>query len=253
LTLAGFDGLLWLIATVVPFMVVQRWVHREIQKVFLLITHSPNATVVIFSLILLPGVFLHELSHFIVAKILRVPTGRFTLIPRMENGSTLVMGSVEVAKVDFFRDTLIGSAPLISGGTVLALLGVYKLGLSQLPSLFSSGQTDLFLTVLADLPSLPDFWLWFYIAFAVSATMMPSPSDRGGFAACAGVVVFLLLVAILMGVGPWMLAHVAPQVNQAFRALGGMFAIAFVVNLLVGLPVFALARGISKLTGYQVR
>lgn len=233
-------------------MLVQRWVHREIQKVFLLITHSPQATIVIFSLILLPGVFLHELSHFLMAKILRVPTGRFTLIPRMENGSTLVMGSVEVAKVDFIRDTLIGAAPLISGGIVLALLGVYKLGLSQLPSLISAGQASLFFSVLSDLPSLPDFWLWFYIAFAVSATMMPSPSDRGGFAACAGVVMFLVLLAVLIGVGPWMLAHVGPQVNEAFRALAGLFAIGFVVNLLVGLPMFVIAKGISKLTGYKV-
>jgi len=247
-----FDGIIWLVATSVPFILVQRWVQRQIQTVFLLITHSPTATIVIFSLLFLPGVFLHELSHYLMAKVLRVPTGRFTIIPRVVGDGTLVMGSVEVAQVDFIRNTLIGAAPLLTGGALVAWLGIDKLGFSQIPSMVAAGQLDMLWATSMSLPKQPDFWLWFYLAFAVSSTMMPSPSDRGGFAACAGALIGVILLAILVGLGPWMLANGAPALNDGLLGIAGLFGVSLVVNIIVGLPFGLLARLISKATGYRV-
>ena len=76
----------------------------------------------IFSFIFLPGVFLHELSHFIMAKLLGVRTGRFSLLPQSLPDGRLQLGYVETTRSDIVRDSLIGAAPLI----VMALwIGLY--------------------------------------------------------------------------------------------------------------------------------
>jgi hypothetical protein len=41
----------------------------------LILTRDSRVTMAIFAMLFLPGVFLHELSHFVMAKILRVRTG----------------------------------------------------------------------------------------------------------------------------------------------------------------------------------
>ena len=106
------SGLVWFIFMLVPLIIVQRLLHREIQAVFLILTRDTRLTMGIFSLLFLPGVFLHELSHFVMAKILRVRTGRFSIFPQSLPDGRLQLGYVETAKSDVVRDSLIGAAPL---------------------------------------------------------------------------------------------------------------------------------------------
>ena len=113
--LSSFDGLLWLLAASVLLVVLQRSLHREIQAFFLILTRRIGLTEAIFALIFLPGVFLHELSHFLMAKLLGVPTGKFSLIPQAQPNGKLRLGYVETASGGFVRDALIGAAPLVTG------------------------------------------------------------------------------------------------------------------------------------------
>ena len=106
------SGLFWFILMLVPLILLQRLLHREIQAVFLILTRDPRITMGIFSLIFLPGVFLHELSHFLMAKILGVRTGRFSLFPQSLPDGRLQLGYVETTRSDIIRDSLIGAAPL---------------------------------------------------------------------------------------------------------------------------------------------
>ncbi|MDX1378066.1 MAG: hypothetical protein R3307_04385, partial [Anaerolineales bacterium] len=76
------EGFFWFIAMLVPLILLQRLLHREIQAVLLILTRDARLTIGIFQIIFLPGVFLHEGSHFLMAKILRVRTGGFSVIPR---------------------------------------------------------------------------------------------------------------------------------------------------------------------------
>jgi membrane-associated protease RseP (regulator of RpoE activity) len=75
--LAGF---IWFVLMLAPLIFLQRLLHRELQAVFLIATRSARFTIGLFQLIFLPGVFLHESSHYLMAKILRVPTGRFSVL-----------------------------------------------------------------------------------------------------------------------------------------------------------------------------
>ena len=78
----------------------------------------------IFSIIFLPGVFLHESSHFVMAKILRVPTGDFSIFPQSLPDGRLQLGYVETARSDIVRNSLIGAAPLIIGTFFVAYVAV---------------------------------------------------------------------------------------------------------------------------------
>lgn len=94
-----------------PFYAAQRWLHRELQAVFLTLTRRPDAALGLFALFLFPGVLLHEVSHWAAARLLGVPTGRISLIPRALPGGRLRLGYVQTAQTNLVKDALIGLRP----------------------------------------------------------------------------------------------------------------------------------------------
>ncbi len=249
--LQNLDGLWWLLLLLAPFLLLQRRLHLEIQSVLLLIFRRNDISLALFSLLFFPGVFLHEASHFLMARALGVHTGRFSLIPRPLEDGRLQLGYVETAKADLLRDAMIGIAPLLSGGLFVAYAGVAHLGFPAIwESLSRGGQT-----VLAAIQALfnrPDFWLWFYLIVAVSSTMMPSRSDRRAWLPVALAAIFLLGLGLLAGAGPWLVQHVAVPFNSALRAVALVFAISLGVHCVLILPFFILARILERATGFRV-
>lgn len=241
------SSLIWLVASLVLFLVVQRWLHQEIQILFYLLTRRINLALTLFALLFLPGVLLHETSHFLVAHLLRVRTQRFSLIPQVTVDARLRLGYVETAQVDVLRDTLIGAAPLLIGGAVVAYLGIYQLGIAPLFDLASQGNWDQLWAALGALPDHPDFWLWFYLTFTISSMMMPSPSDRRAWLPVILVVVFLAGLALLAGAGPWMIENMAPGLEQVVHSIATVFGIGLVLHLALGAPVGLLRVAIEKL------
>jgi hypothetical protein len=130
--LIQFDGFMLCLLFLVPLLVLQRSLHREIQSIFLLITRRVDISYVIFSLLFLPGVFLHETSHFIMARLVGVRTGKFSLLPKALDDGRLQLGYVETAPTDLFRDALIGAAPLLTGGAFVIYAGIYHLNVEAL-------------------------------------------------------------------------------------------------------------------------
>jgi hypothetical protein len=249
---SSFAGLIGLLACGLPFILIQRWLHREIQAVFLLLTRRQTLAVGLFSLLFLPGVLLHEASHFLAAVLLRVPTGRVSLIPQMLPDGRLRLGFVEVSATDPVRDALIGTAPLISGGIAIALLGNYPLGLSPITPLAFQGRWNELGLALLQLPTRKDFFVWFYLAFTISSTMLPSPSDRRAWLPISFGLVGITGVAVLAGAGPWLLENVAPWINRGLESVALVFAISLGLHLLLAVPVGLLRALLSRLTGLTV-
>ena len=250
--LENIDGIVWLLLLIGPLLFLQRSLHREIQGVFLLITRRPEIALALFSLLFFPGVLLHEASHFIMSRLLGVPTGRVSLLPRpLENGR-LQLGYVETGRTDILRDALIGMAPLLAGGACVAFTGLRGLGLDTLwSSVFSSQEVSIW-NALRAVTERPDFWLWFYLTFVVSSTMLPSASDRRAWLPFVLVFSLLLGIVLLAGAGPWLVDHLAPPLNIGLRALSAVFGISIVVHLLVLLPAWILRKLISRITRLQV-
>ncbi len=246
------DGLQWALFSLIVLVFLQRSLHTEMQAVFLLLTRRQDVSLVIFSLLFLPGVLLHETSHFLMAKILRVRTGRFSLIPRRLGDGRLLMGYVETAQADILRDALIGAAPLITGGLFVAYVGRVRLGLLSLWDALSTLDLDTAIQGISLLYARPDFWIWFYLAVAVSSTMMPSITDRRAWLQVSLVVALLLGIALLVGVGPWMLANVAPKVNAALRSAAVILAMSAAIHFAVLIPALFIRRVLSRIFRLEV-
>ena len=250
--LTTFDGLIWIFITLVLVQVLQRSLHREFQAIFLILTRSPNTTIGMFSVMFFPGVFLHELSHFLMAKLTGVRTGKFSLLPQVLPDGRLQLGYVEAASSDIFRDSLVGVAPLISGMLFIAFEASSHLHLAILWDTLRNQQWGLFLMGLEALPSVPDFWLWFYGTFAISTTMMPSESDRHAWLPLGLVSAILLILAVVAGAGPWMLANLAPAFNQFLRSTSLILLVSIVVHIILILPLMLTHRVLTQITGLDL-
>jgi hypothetical protein len=250
--LFSFDGLIWLLAVLVLLVFLQRALHREIQADFLILTRRPGITQVIFAIIFLPGVLLHELSHFLAAKLLGVQTGKFSLIPQVLSNGKLRLGYVETASGGFIRDAIIGAAPLVTGSLLVALTAIFLLHLLPLWDFIRLAEWGGFWSGLMTLPKAPDFWLWFYLTFTISSTMMPSTSDRHAWLPVGILTVVLLGAAILAGAGQWMLETLASPINSFLRALALIYGLSGIFHALLIIPFLLIHLFLARLTGVDV-
>jgi len=245
-------GLFWFILMLVPLILLQRLLHREIQAVFLILTRDARLSMGLFSMIFLPGVFLHELSHFLVAKILFIRTGRFSIFPQTLPDGRLQLGYVETARSDVVRDSLVGAGPLIVGTLFVAYVAIYHLQLRVLWDLFRNGQLDLFWMGVRALPQVKDFYLWFYLAFAVSSTMMPSESDRHAWLELLISIGVLFAIGFLIGAGPWMLSNIVPRVSNFLSSAAVIFGLSVLVHVVLVLPTALVHKLLARATGVDV-
>jgi hypothetical protein len=248
-----FTGLLWLLLTLAPLIVLQRLFHREIQGT-LYIAFGGNArlTMAVFSILFLPGVLLHEFSHFLMAKLTGVHTQGFSIIPKMMPEGYLRMGYVEVAETDILRDSLIGAAPLIAGTLAIAFMAINRLDLIPLWDVLRNAQMELFWFGISLLPGVKDFFLWFYLTFAVSSTMLPSQSDRHAWLPLGLSILVLVALALFAGAGPWMMKNLAPLLDSFLQAVAILFGLSAVVHGILLLPVMLVHRLLAHFAGWDV-
>jgi hypothetical protein len=247
-----WSAFLFLLLLLVPMIYLPRLLQREIQAVFLVVTRQPDLSTSLFALLFLPGVLLHESSHFIMAQVLGVRTGRVSLIPKKIGDGRLRLGYVETAQTDIFRDALIGIAPLLTGGIFVALVGVYRLGLNTVWSSLIQGHLAAISQALSTIIKQPDFWLWFYLVFTVSSTMMPSASDRRAWLPIVIMVAGLLGLILLVGLGSWLMTRLELGILTAINAVSTVFGITILIHLLTLPPTWVFRKLLSRLTGIQV-
>lgn len=179
ISIKPIDGFVWLPLTLGSLLILQPRLHYEVQARLLAVTRRPRWAVSGFAILFFPGILLHEASHYLMAKLLGVPTGRFSLTPRDLKDGRLQLGFVEVAQAGLLRDALIGAAPLLAGAAFVAYAGLAQLEFDLVWESLAAGDAAGLLDALAGLPLSWRYGVWFYLTMAVSSTMMPSASDRG--------------------------------------------------------------------------
>lgn len=152
---------------------LSRRLTQSIYDLFLRIFRNRSIAMTILIILLFPGTVIHELAHLFVAEILRVRTGKLTLVPESLEEAEIRTGSVAIAQTDPFRRTLIGLAPVYVGITVLAALA-YFLSISS--NLYAS------------------FFI-LYSLFAVTNSMFSSKEDM------KGVIPFTITVLLFAAAG----------------------------------------------------
>lgn len=168
---------------------------------FYRLTHHISFAMLLYALLVWPGTVLHEVSHWLMARLLGVYARAPHLLPSgVDKQGRMVLGHVEVARTDILRRSLIGAAPLIAGSIVVVFLARRAFAL-PIPAIESEGLRSLVPLILA-LPTIferPDVWLYLYALFAFANAMMPSPSDREAWPALflfAGAIAVVLVLAL---------------------------------------------------------
>jgi hypothetical protein len=216
---------LWLAATLALLLLVERWIHRHLQGVMLLFTGDPEIAVMLYALPLLPGIILHELSHAFAASLLGVRVGRISIRPKRA-GQRVQLGFVPIEDWVFGLGTIEGSLAAGAWGNLI----------TALPSALRAS----------------DAWIWAYLIFAVSNTMLPSRADRQAW---RPIILFLLLVGVLIwiaGLGPAIIAHLANPLTMALRWLATMCAITIVVDLPFALLIALVEKLLERGKGWRV-
>jgi hypothetical protein len=230
--LATWMPLIALAATILPLLWAKRWITRQLQELSWLWMGDADAALIIYFVIVLPGVVLHELSHWLMAWALGVPVRKLSLGPvRKGRGSRVSLGSVRVGSVDPLRSSLIGLAPLLGGSAAILLIGYLVLHVDQVAgAMISEGGAGI-AEGLRQLAQAGDLGLWLYLIFAISNAMLPSESDME---AVRPVLIFLGLVAavVLLVAG---VPTIPDAIVQGVNVLAGYLASAFGLTLAVDL------------------
>jgi hypothetical protein len=230
-----------------------RWLHRHLQGVMLLLSGDDEIGRWLYAAVLLPGVALHELSHALMATLVGVKIGRIHLLPKPIAGKRLQLGFVPVQSTDIFRASLIGAAPLIFGSIVVVLVGSLIFETPEILRALSSGDLLVAWRGLLQVLRAPDIWIWVYLVSTISNTMLPSRSDVHAWPSLALVGVILVGLLVMIG-GTTVLMDGAGQfLTVALRWFVLLSASIFLVNLPLFAVLFLFEKVLELITHRHVK
>lgn len=243
----------WLIAgmVVIPLVYLERWIHKHLQGLGLLISNNSETAVMLYYFVMLPGVLVHEAGHWIVAKVLMVRVKKVRIWPEAQRGGTIRLGLVETVKTDPVRGTLIGLGPLVAGVAVVLLISTKVMNASAFFDSLATGDLRTIGAGISQLTATPDFFLWLYLLFSVSNAMMPSTADRQswpivglGLAAVVGVMLLMDLSNLVV--------YGLEQMTAAAEALTVAFVTAVSVDIVFLLIIAILESVLSRVVGRAI-
>lgn len=245
-------GIISFIIVFTLFFFMQKILHREIQYILFLFFKKPALVLALYSLLLFPGVLIHELSHFISAILLRVKVTKFSIIPRTLRNGQLRMGYVETNQTDFIRDSLIGVSPLISGLLLVASIANNKLGQNMIDIDLIHLNFQSFLSILKNFTIQTDIGIWLYLSFCISSTMIPSAADRQSWKNVFFGLAIIITILVLFGTGDWLINTVSLQFERWFIRLTFIIIISLLIHLILFFPLFIFRTLVSKASGLQI-
>jgi len=245
----------WVAIALPVLLLLQRWIHRHLRGVAYLLTGRQSWAVIIYALILFPGVLLHELSHWLFANLLGVRTGAVSLLPRQLGDGSIQLGYVEYFRrrgLDPIRESLIGGAPLITGTAAILLIGIRVFDVPGLAQAVGSGEIAGLTEALGALFSTPDFFVWLYLLFAISNAMLPSPSDRRAWPAFILVLLLGAGLVYLLQLQDVLVAGLSGPVTTLFGFLGLAFTLAAGVDLVFIFAIYAVESVVSRIKNVEL-
>ncbi len=245
----------WVAITIPILLFLQRWIHRHLHGVAFLLTGNKSWAVILYAIILFPGVLLHEASHWLSARLLGVRTGALSLLPRTGADGTIQLGYVEYYKTDSVgpvRESIIGSAPLITGTCAVLLIALHVFDIPSLAVAIDLGDADTLANVLTTLFGTSDFLFWLYLIFAISNAMMPSATDRKAWPAFALLMVVFGIILYLLGFQNLFVNNILGPAATVFGYLGLAYSLAVGVDLFFMLALHVLEWLLSRIKGVDV-
>ena len=216
-----------------------------------LLTGNYQITTVLYYIIFLPGIVLHELILWLVAGALNVRAERSIRFPEQQEIGELRLNFIRLAVgTGAFKVAIITLVPIAAGLAALWAIATHVFDWQATVALLAPGGVDAVAQALSSLFRTADFWLWFYLAFVVANTMFPSLPAKLSARQKSGLVV---LAPLLIFLG-WRYSGavnegIAPAVEGL---LGGLAIITVQVTLMNALVVLILGSVealIERITG----
>lgn len=231
---------------------LERWLHQHIFKVGWLVTKDFQTTTVLYYTFFLPGVFLYEFVYWLVAGALDVRAERAIGWPEKQESGELKLNFVKLSrKANKIQVAIISIAPLFAGLVAVWFIANNIFNIPDVIQTMSTGTLDNVAAGLQQLTSTPDFWLWSYLMFTISNSMMPAPGvlKSWGWAMVTATAIFSLPL-FLLGVGDDIVgdAFTGP-IASGLNTLSGVFAVIIVFNVLAVLILGTLEAVIERITG----
>lgn len=246
---------LWLALALPVLLLLQRWIHRHLRGLAYLLTGRMSWAVLLYAIVLFPGVLLHELSHWLAARLLGVRTGAISLLPKMQKDGVLRLGYVEYYRsrsLDPVRESIIGGAPMLTGTAVVLLIGFQIFDIPSFASAVQSGSLDQLSPALTRLFTAPDFLVWLYLIFAVSNAMMPSPSDRRAWPAFLLLLSAAAIILYVLDRQHIIIGGMVGPVATVFGYLALALSLAIGVDIVVIFVIYMLEGLVSRLRGVEL-
>lgn len=242
----------WLLAVglLYPMRRLERWLHQHIFKVGWLLTKNLQTTTILYYTIFLPGVFLHELVYWLVAGIVNVRAERAIRWPEAQAIAELRLKFIQLSKnAGVVRTAVISLSPLIGGIFVIWLIANNIL---HIPEVLTAAQAsgDGLRAIFSRLAAIPDVWLWIYVSFTISNTMMPDWSAVKGLRPLAIGIVVVIVTAVLLGVADDLIGALsAGGATQGINTLVLIFGFVIVVDLIFTGALGLIESIIERITG----
>jgi hypothetical protein len=230
-------------ATLTLMLLLSRWINRQVQVIGLRVSGDMNVAIMIYYLLMFPGIVLHELSHYLMARLLQMQVGSFALGPKKRRNA-IELGSVTVASGGSMRDSLVGLAPFLTGTAVLLLVSYYVFDVAAMGEAWRMGGWAGVLAKMNGLWRVPDFWVWAYVIFVVSNSMTPSESDRQPWVTAGIYLGIALLVVWLFGGFAALADAFSDQVAGALQVLTLGFTFTLVLDAVVAVLLWLLEQAV---------
>ena len=238
--MSGWSVLIWFLAGLMTLALLGRWVTSLVQGLGWALFSDERAVHLLTYILLLPGIIVHELSHWAMAWALGMNPRGLSLWPKIR-GKHVEMGSVQVTSGGVIRDSLTGTAPLLAGSVIVFLISHFVFDTSSLVLAWEEGGIALAMSGFWAAFQVPNAWIWIYIVFAVSNAMVPSVADRQPLLSMLAYSAVVIVVLYLIG---WMPKVTVPsQVTSTIASLlanvssGITFAIA--LDIIIAVPLLA--------------
>jgi len=211
------------------------WVSRRLAFYFLtlafLLTRSYEIAQAFYAILILPGTIMHELSHWLAARLVGVRTGKVSLLPQMTRDKGLRLGAVDVRGGALWQHTLIGLAPLLVGSLLTVALALRLVDVEGLRLAAQQGTWEHVAAGLRGMLATPDLAIWLYFLFTISDAMFLSASDRAPVQRMLLYFGGLLLILYLFGLAPAANAQIGLWLQRLLQAYAYGLGIALLVHL----------------------
>ncbi len=212
--------------------------HQHIFKVGWLVTKQYQTTTILYYAFFLPGIILNQLIFWLAAGFLNVSAERTIAWPEKQEIGELKLDFIRLSKnVTPFRFAIISTMPLLVGMIAVWHIANNVLNVPLfLTELNAGGFLVNISTALAHFTNAPDFWIWVYLAFAISNTMMPNFANLRGWRIVLTIVGILIAALYVLGAGDQVvMSNLRGPVTNALNSLSSVFAI------IIGLDIFMVA------------